>query len=57
MALGVAVVLGLWVLEVLALRRGVARGLAALALPWGLATLALGPTQTGLLVSDLHWVV
>jgi thiamine transporter ThiT len=57
MVLGVVVVLGLWALAALALRRGVARGVAALALPWGLATLALGPSQTGLLVSELHWVV
>lgn len=57
MALGIAVVLGLWGLAVLARRRGTARGLALLALPWGLATLALGPTQSGLLVGDHHWLV
>lgn len=57
MALGVAVVLGLWGLAALALRRGASRGLAAGALVWGLATLALGPTQAGLLMGSLHWVV
>ena len=57
MALGTAVVLGLWALAVLALRQGVSRGVAILALAWGLATLALGPTQAGLLVGDLHWLV
>lgn len=56
-ALGLAVVLGLWALAILALRRGTARGLSALALAWGLATLALGPSQTGLLMGDLHWLV
>ena len=50
-------VLGLWVLAFLALRRGTTRGVAILALPWGAATLALGPTQTGLLVGELHWLV
>jgi hypothetical protein len=57
MLLGLAVVLGLWALAALALRRGVARGLAAASLVWGLATLALGPSQTSFLVGDLHWIV
>ncbi len=57
MVLGLVVVLGLWALAALALRRGVARGLAAASLVWGLATLALGPSQTSLLVGDLHWIV
>ena len=58
-ALGAAVVLGLWGLAVLALRRRgrSGAGLAVLALVWGAATLALGGAQTGLLVGDLHWVV
>lgn len=57
MALGVAVVLGLWSLAALAVRRGVARKRAILALFWGFVTLALGASQTGLLVGDLHWLV
>ena len=57
MALGVAVVLGLWGLAALALRRGATPSLAIGAAVWGLATLALGPTQTRLFVGDLHWVV
>ncbi len=57
MVLGVEVVLGLWALAVFALQRGTARGLEILALPWGLATPALGPTQAGLLVGELLWIV
>lgn len=54
MALGVAVVLGLWALAALALRRGGPPGLAVMAGLWGVATLALGPSQTRLLQGDLH---
>ena len=57
MALGVAVVLGLWGLAALALRRGDPPGFAIVAAIWGLATLALGPTQVRLLPGDLHWLV
>ncbi len=57
MVLGLVVVLGLWALAALALRRGVAKGPAAASLVWGLATLALGPSQSGFLVGDLHWIV
>jgi hypothetical protein len=57
MALGVAVVLSMWVLAGLALRRGLSPGLAIGAAVWGLTTLALGPTQTRLLQGDLHWIV
>lgn len=57
MAFGVAVVLGLWGLAALALRRGGSPGLALGGAAWGLATLALGPTQVRLLPGDLHWLV
>ena len=57
MALGVVVVLGLWGLAVLSLRRRGSSRLAIGAAVWGLTTLALGPSQTGLLVGDLHWLV
>ena len=57
MALGVAVVIGLWGLAALALRRGGSPGLALGAAIWGVATLALGPTQTRLLQGDLQWLV
>jgi hypothetical protein len=57
MVLGVAVVIGLWGLAALVLRRGGSPGLALGAAALGLATLALGPTQTRLLPGDLHWLV
>ena len=57
MALGVTVVLGLWGLAALSLRRTGSTGLAIGAAVWGVATLALGPSQTRLLQGDLHWVV
>ena len=57
MAMGTIVVLGLWALAVMALARNVARGMAVAALVWGVATLALGPMQTHLMVGGLHWLV
>ncbi len=57
MVLGVAVVIGLWGLAALVLRRGGSPGFALGAAALGLATLALGPTQTRLLPGDLHWLV
>lgn len=57
MGLGIAVVLALWALAILALRRGKAHGLAVGSIVWGVVTLALGQTQTRLLVGDLHWLV
>ena len=57
MALGVAVVLALWGLVALALRRGVSPWLAVGAAIWGLAALALGPTQIRILPGELHWLV
>lgn len=55
--LGIAIVLSLWVLAVLAWRRGAGLGLVAAAIVWGIATLALGFGQTQLLVGTLHWIV
>lgn len=57
MALGAISVLALWLLAVISLRRKVAPRRALLAGAWGLATLALGPAQTAILVGDLHWLV
>jgi hypothetical protein len=57
MGAGVAVVLALWGLAILALRRGEARLLAVGSIVWGAVTLALGLAQTRLLVGDLHWIV
>jgi hypothetical protein len=50
-------VLMLWALAGMALWAGVNRGLAVLAIVWGVVVVALGMTQSGLLVGDAHWVI
>ena len=57
MLLGIALVLALWVLAVLAAVAGVNFGLVALAFVWGLIVAALGLTQTRLLPGDAHWLI
>jgi thiamine transporter ThiT len=56
-ALGAGVVLCLWALAILAYRKGVTLGLVAGVAVWGLLTVALGVSQTGLLVGEFHWLV
>jgi hypothetical protein len=54
---GVLIVVGLWILAILAL---IARGRPALvgfALVWGLALPALGMTQATILVGPMHWII
>ena len=55
--LGFVLVLGLWTIAFLAARAGVARGLVARAVVWGLIAPALGLTQVNLLSGDAHWVI
>jgi len=57
MLLGLVLVLALWVLAVLAARSGVAVGLVALAIVWGLVVLILGLTQTRLVLGPSHWII
>ncbi len=57
MLLGIALVLALWVLAVLAAVAGVNLGLVALAFVWGLVVPALGLTQTRLLPNGAHWII
>lgn len=57
MLLGIALVLMLWTLAVLAALGGVHWGLVVLALVWGLIVPALGLTQTRLLPGSAHWVI
>src|SRR5579863_837455 len=57
MLLGIALVLALWVLAVLAAVAGVNLGLIALGVVWGLIVLALGLTQERLLPSGAHWLI
>ena len=54
---GVILVLGLWVLSILAARAGVKPGLVGLAIAWGLVAILLGLTQKMLLVGPAHWVI
>jgi hypothetical protein len=57
MLVGSLLVILLWSLAGMALWAGVNRGLAALALVWGVVVVALGMTQTQLLPGDAHWVI
>jgi len=57
MLIGFVVVLTLWVLAILAARAGVAPGIVALALLWGMLVLGLGLTQQRLLPGNAHWVI
>lgn len=57
MAIGMLFVLALWVIAGIALARRRAPGLAVVALLWGVLVAAIGMTQRGILVGDLHWVI
>lgn len=57
MSLGIALVLALWALAVVAAISGVNLGLVALAFVWGFITPALGLTQTRLLPFQGHWII
>lgn len=57
MTLGIALVLVLWALAVVAAITGANLGLVALAFVWGLVTPALGLTQTRLLPDQGHWII
>jgi hypothetical protein len=55
--LGALFVVLLWVIAGMAARAHVGAGLVAFAIVWGLIVLALGMTQTRLLVGGAHWVI
>lgn len=57
MALGVALVLSLWALAVLAAIRGGSNRLVAIGIGWGFLLPVFGMTQTRILPGSLHWVV
>src|SRR5215831_1589998 len=54
---GLVLVLALWVLAGIALAAGVPPGFSSVVFLWGLLVIALGLTQTRLLVGDLHWII
>ncbi|MFI5272786.1 MAG: hypothetical protein ACHQ4H_07105 [Ktedonobacterales bacterium] len=55
--LGIALVLALWTLAVLAALSGVSVGLVVLAALWGLVVPILGMTQERLVPGDAHWLI
>jgi hypothetical protein len=57
MALGLLVVLALWTLSGYGFARSELRGWSVGLVVLGLAVVALGVTQTGLLPGESHWVV
>jgi hypothetical protein len=57
MMIGILFVLCLWIISGAAIAQKKQTGLAAFGLLWGLVIVALGMTQTRLLVGDLHWIV
>lgn len=57
MILGVVVVLALWALATIALRRGAQRGLAITALVWGLITPVIGVLKVQLLPGNSHIII
>jgi uncharacterized integral membrane protein len=54
---GIAYVILLWVLAVLAMAQRRSIKLALFGLLWGLVVAALGFAQQGILMGDLHWIV
>ena len=57
MLLGSVLVLLLWSLAGMSLGVGANRGLAALAIVWGLVVVALGMTQNQIMPGSFHWVI
>jgi len=57
MTVGLIFVLGLWVLAGVGVQAQVDWRLSALAAGWGAVVVALGMTQTRLLIGPMHWIV
>jgi hypothetical protein len=57
MAVGIAFVLLLWTMAIIALAKRRSPGLAAAALAWGIVIAVVGMTQQGILPGPLHWIV
>jgi len=55
MAIGALFVLAFWIIAAMGISR--AKGLAAFAFLWGALVLAVGMTQRGILIGDLHWII
>lgn len=57
MAIGIAFVMLLWAIAVVAFRRHHRRGLAIAAILWGLVIPVVGIAQLQFLPGDMHWIV
>jgi len=57
MAIGSLFVIALWVIAGIASAHGRPGRLVAFGFVWGVIVLALGMTQQGILVGDLHWII
>lgn len=57
MAIGALFVLSLWVIAGIAAAHGRPGRLVAFGFVWGVVVLALGMTQQGILIGDLHWII
>jgi hypothetical protein len=55
--LGIVIVLALWTLAYVASRSGVAVGIIALAVIWGLVAPILGLSQEHVLTGNGHWII
>src|SRR5205823_7800320 len=54
---GIVLVIGLWVLGILATSAGLGAQRAVIAIVWGLIVLVLGMTQQSILPGPSHWIV
>jgi hypothetical protein len=57
MAIGSLFVIALWVIAGIASAHGRPGRLVAFGFVWGVIVLALGMTQQGILIGDLHWII
>src|SRR5919107_2468357 len=57
MMVGAVIVLAMWLIAVLAWRAGVSRGLALLAVAWGLMLPIFGITHPAILPGRWHWII
>ena len=57
MVIGVLFVIALWVIAGIAAANRRPGGLVAFGFIWGVVVVALGMTQKGILIGDLHWII
>ena len=57
MAIGSLFVIALWVIAGIGSAHGRPGRLVAFGFVWGVVVLALGMTQQGILIGDLHWII